>query len=199
MEKTIKSDISEKGTFETPAFDSYLDKLQELRQEGENKIIALRNEIRDIKLNKQIDKDTKNKIILKDKTLIEEAKKVLVKNKEKVNKIIKESTAKAEVAGKKVYASSKETKKAAIAEAKTTYSQRIEKERTDHQARLTKLVLPENATKEEIQAHKTDLKAEKILLIQDVVKLVQIEMMQSIKQKLKTIMFILKNMVMKEK
>ena len=37
--------------------------LDSLRENGENKIISLKNEIREIKLNKQIDKETKEKIV----------------------------------------------------------------------------------------------------------------------------------------
>ena len=36
--------------------------LDSLRENGENKIISLKNEIREIKLNKQIDKETENKL-----------------------------------------------------------------------------------------------------------------------------------------
>ena len=48
--------------------------LDSLRENGENKIISLKNEIREIKLNKQIDKETKEKIINNNKDLIKKAK-----------------------------------------------------------------------------------------------------------------------------
>ena len=62
--------------------------LDSLRENGENKIISLKNEIREIKLNKQIDKETKEKIINNNKDLIKKAKVVENENIKKVQSIL---------------------------------------------------------------------------------------------------------------
>ena len=50
-------------SYQQVKYQKYLDELNELRRDGENKIIALRNEIQDILLNKQIEKKEKRELI----------------------------------------------------------------------------------------------------------------------------------------
>ena len=50
-------------SYQQVKYQKYLDELNELRRDGENKIIALRNEIQDIILNKQIEKKEKRELI----------------------------------------------------------------------------------------------------------------------------------------
>ena len=127
MGKKKEVKVSENELFETPEFEAYLNELEELREDGESKIIALNNEIRDYKLNKQLDKDTRKKLIEHDKELIVKAKLVEKENKEKVKAIIKEVAAKAKEVGKAEYLKEKEIKKAAYLEAKTAYNEACEK------------------------------------------------------------------------
>ncbi len=84
-------------------YQKYLDDLSSLRKEGEDKIIALKEEIRDVKANKVLEKDVKDKIIAKDKKLIKEAKKVKEANKEQVKTIVKEASEIAKKEGKDYY------------------------------------------------------------------------------------------------
>ena len=49
--------------YEEEKYKKALDVLDILRRDGENKALAIKSENRDIKINKQIDKETKNKII----------------------------------------------------------------------------------------------------------------------------------------
>lgn len=164
MGKKKEVKVSENELFETPEFEAYLNELEELREDGESKIIALNNEIRDYKLNKQLDKDTRKKLIEHDKELIVKAKLVEKENKEKVKAIIKEAAAKAKEVGKAEYLKEKEVKKAAYLEAKTAYNEACEKEREEHARRLSEIKpLSSDATKEEKNVHKIDVKAEKIL------------------------------------
>ena len=103
MEKKVKkADVSESAIFDTPEFNGYLTELNTLRKDGENKVNALHNEIRDLKLNKQIDKETKQKVIDNDKKLIEEAKKVVGKNAQQVKEVVAKAAAAAEAVYKKV-------------------------------------------------------------------------------------------------
>ena len=57
--------------FETKAdYADIVSKLIDLRKDGENKIIALKNENREIKLNKRLEKENKVQIIENNKHLI---------------------------------------------------------------------------------------------------------------------------------
>ena len=113
-------------------YEEFLNKLNDLRKDGENKIIDLHNENSDIRANRLINKQTKKELIDKNKALIEEAKKVKAENKEEVNSIIKEAEAKSKVDGKLFY---DETKKAAderIVLIKEGYKKDLEEEKAKH-------------------------------------------------------------------
>jgi methyl-galactoside transport system permease protein len=164
MENKKEIKVSDKELFDTPEFESYLNVLQELRKDGENKVLALKNEIRDYKLNKQLDKETKRKLIARDKELIKQAKVVEKENKERVKVLIKEASLKAEEIGKAAYLEAKVIKNEKVLAAKEEYKETVEKEKTDHIQRLASIKpLDANATKEERNAYKIDVRAEKIL------------------------------------
>lgn len=165
MEKKVKkADVSESAIFDTPEFNGYLTELNTLRKDGENKVNALHNEIRDLKLNKQIDKETKQKVIDNDKKLIEEAKKVVGKNAQQVKEVVAKAAAAAEAVYKKVYAESKLAKQKAIRTANEEYRADVAEQKTNHETRLNAIKpLPQGASKKDVEAHKIDLKAEKIL------------------------------------
>lgn len=88
---------------ENKKYEEYLAKLADLRSEGENKIISLKDEIRDVKANHALEKEVKEKIVNNDKKLIEEAKVVKEQNKAEVNSLIKEASALAKTEGKSYY------------------------------------------------------------------------------------------------
>lgn len=77
--------------FEGEKYQAWLNKLVNLRKDGEYKVAALKNEIRDIYLNKQIDKATKKELISSNRLALRKAKKVKRKNKAQVKAIIKEA------------------------------------------------------------------------------------------------------------
>ena len=142
----------------------YITKLDELRKDGESKIISLKNEIRDIKLNKQIDDASRNQIIEQDNELIEQAKVVAAQNKEEVNSLIKEATQLASEQGKEYYAEVSAEQKTLVEAAKKQYQEDLAKEKEEHLARLEEIeAVPSGASKEEVEEHKQKVKAEKIL------------------------------------
>ena len=61
-------------SYQQVKYQQYLDELNKLRRDGENKIIALRNEIQDIILNKQIEKKEKRELIENNLKEIKKAK-----------------------------------------------------------------------------------------------------------------------------
>ena len=65
-------------------------KIDELRLNGVTKISNLKNENSNIKRNKQIDKEIKEKILAENVAKIEEAKAVAVENKEEISTLVKE-------------------------------------------------------------------------------------------------------------
>lgn len=94
--------------FESSEYKSYLIDLKVLRVEGEDKSRNLKLENRDIKLNKEIDKDTKKSVISKNNEEIKTAKEVHKANKPAINVIVKEATSKAQEDGKTYYEEVKE-------------------------------------------------------------------------------------------
>ena len=65
-------------------------RIDALTKLGEKRIADLHREIRSVKSNHQIPKEAKEDIIIKDKALIEEAKKVALTNKEELKRERKE-------------------------------------------------------------------------------------------------------------
>ena len=65
-------------------------KIDELRLNGVTKISNLKNENSNIKRNKQIDKETKEKILAENVAKIEEAKAVAAENKEEISTLVKQ-------------------------------------------------------------------------------------------------------------
>ena len=123
--------------FETKSeYGDILSKLTDLRKDGENKIIALKNENREIKLNKRIEKENKAKIIESNMHLIEEAKQVKLQNKEEVNKLIAEAKNLSKEDGKKYFDDDKEIQDKRLAEAKQVKTVELAKEKEEHASRL---------------------------------------------------------------
>ncbi len=145
-------------------FDQHLIQLNELRKDGESKIIALKNEIRDLKLNKQIDDESRTKLIENDKKLLDEAKVIQVANSDSVKEIVVKAVGEANEKGKAYYQQIKENEDKNIAKAKKDYKDSIEEQKQAHITRLQSIgALKSGATKEEAKAYKDKLAAEKIL------------------------------------
>lgn len=71
--------------------DAIQKKINALRVNGVDKVTAINEEIKSVKKNKELDETTRNKIIQKDNILLEDAKKVVQQNKEKISALIKEA------------------------------------------------------------------------------------------------------------
>ena len=169
MEKSkIELEDQIENPFETDSnLTEYLVKLKELRADGESKIIALNNEIRDIKLNKQIDKETKEKIIASNKEQIDAAKIVRAKNAETVKALVIESSTYAKEVGNAYYNKIELVENEKIAKAKEDYSEGALKEKEDHLARLADIGTISNdngaLTKDDVAEQKSKVKAENLL------------------------------------
>ena len=151
----------EAGPVETdPKFVGYLSQLDSLRADGENKIIAFREEIRDVKLNKQIDKETKGKIVASDKEGIAKARKVLKANKDPVHSVIRQATAEAKAAQKPYLEAVEKAQNAIIAEAKADYKARLLRLKSEHAARLQEINASPKSTPEEKKEFSIKRKAE---------------------------------------
>lgn len=153
-------------------YNEYLAKLDELRAEGENKIILLRDENRDVKLNKRLEKEVKEQIVNSNKELIEKAKEVRAQNKEEVNSTIKEAVALANEEGKvyyqevkahvkEVYAAQKVEIKQRKAEAKATYKEEIARIKAEHKEKLANVSEPKEIAKLK-REHAINLKTTKL-------------------------------------
>lgn len=169
MEKngTVSEFVIE-NPFESDAnLAEYLTKLKELRADGENKIIALNNEIRDLKLNKQVDDATKKSIIEDSRKQKETARKVMESKSEAVKALVLEATNYAKDVGQSYYRKVCLYEDERIEKAKAVFAEAEIKEKEDHQARLADLGTITNdhgnLSKDGIIEHKAKIKAENLL------------------------------------
>lgn len=133
---------------EKSCYKEYYDKLDALRADGENKIRALNGENRDLKLNKQIDKDICKKLVAKNKEAIKEAQIVKKEKAAEVKDIVKEGVACAKEDGKVFYDEvKKEFKDEYIATIEAIKEEEIQ-EKQDHSERYAR-IQQENAEKTE--------------------------------------------------
>ncbi len=142
MEKTaeeVRQNPNDNPFGEGGRLNGYLLELSKLRADGESKIIALKTEMQDLKGNKQIDKETKAKIVSNDKKSIVLAKKNKLKNSSAIAKIAKKALLEANSEGKIYYSNVKKVSDEKIVEAKTNYEERIEKEKKAHAERLAEI------------------------------------------------------------
>lgn len=124
-------------------------RIDALTKFGEKRIADLHREIRSVKSNHQIPKEAKEDIIIKDKVLIEEAKKVALTNKEELKRerkefyqlvssqygaMLKEKAA----SNKKEKEEAKLTRNKLIEEAKATYKAKLAEIKTDSVGASTK-------------------------------------------------------------
>ena len=150
-------------------YAEYLDQLKELREEGAAKERALRNENQEIKLNKQLDKETKKELIVGNNNALAKAKEVKSQNHQQVSALVSqalhESNAQWKEYYKKVCEEAKEKKAAAL----DKYKKEYEKLKVENSRKLTTikgLSTQEAETEEDAlkvkENIKTELKAQKI-------------------------------------
>ena len=133
---------------EKSCYKEYYDKLDALRADGENKIRALNGENRDLKLNKQIDKDICKKLVAKNKIAIKEAQVIKKEKAPEVKAIVKEGVSNAKVDGKVYYDEiKKEYKEEYIATLEAIKEEELQ-EKQEHVERYSK-ILEENSSKTE--------------------------------------------------
>lgn len=145
-----------------PKYVEYLKQLDSLRADGENKIIALKEEIRSVKQNKQIDKETKDKIVANDTENIKKAKEIKDQNKTQVDTVVKQAIAESKEAGFAYYDQLKAIQKEAVAKAKEDYKTRLATLKSEHQDRLNAIVAKKPTTPDEKKEYSTQLQAEKV-------------------------------------
>ena len=133
---------------EKSCYKEYYDKLDALRANGENKIRALNGENRDLKLNKQIDKDICKKLVAKNKEAIKEAQIVKKENAAEVKTIVKEAVSSAKVDGKNYFDEVKAQNKEEYIATMSAIKEEELQEKQDHVERYAK-VQEENTSKTE--------------------------------------------------
>jgi methyl-galactoside transport system permease protein len=153
--------------FETqPRFEEYIRKISVLRADGEDKIISLQGEIKDIKRNKQIDRETKKKIIESDRQLIAKARIIKAKNKSAVREIAAKALKEASQAGSVYYNQVKDVQDAEISKAKTQYAAKVQEENNAHEQRSADIGVIEtqkgSVSQVRIAEYKAKVKAEKV-------------------------------------
>lgn len=132
--------------FEKDDFPEFLKRLDSLRSEGEAKIGAMKIEIRDLKLNKQIDDDVRDRLIDDDKEAIAEAKVVAQERKPEVQELMGQAVSEAKQVGKAYYQAVAEVENKKIEEAKAEYAeskQKINANHTERSAAIEKPVVTE--------------------------------------------------------
>ncbi|MCQ2752858.1 MAG: galactoside ABC transporter permease [Bacilli bacterium] len=166
IKKIVKDAIAHKYydlktcfSYEQIKYSVYLDRLNVLRENGENKVIALRSEIRDILLNSQIDKETKKSLIATNRKQLEAAKKIAKKNHEEVARIVRQAMRASREDFANYFKIVKAEKATNIMEAKKFYRDMCNTLANNHEARLKKLREKTGVDKKE---KAIDLRAENV-------------------------------------
>lgn len=128
--------------FEKDEFQNYLSQLGTLRADGEAKIDALKMEIRDLKLNKQIEDEDRVRLISDDKDAIEAARIVADEKKKEVNETMGKAVAEAKVMGKAYYEAVCKAENEKIVDARNVYKEDKKKVIADHLERLKNIEKP---------------------------------------------------------
>lgn len=117
-------------------FDEYLDKLDELRKDGEAKRRAIRNENQQLKLNKQIDDESKQKRIEENKESLAIASKVKQEKKAEVQAISKKALQESANDFKPYYQSVTEEAKNLIKNARLEYTASYEELKNENAKKI---------------------------------------------------------------
>jgi len=142
-----------------PKFENYLASLSELRQDGVDREAALKDEIHDVKNNKLIDDETKEKIIETDKTRLGEARKVAQTNKNQVSELVREALADSRTIGKKYYAAVKAEQTPITVAAKQELAESKIKLKAEHEDRLKAIESEHIQAQEALTAKGNDVQA----------------------------------------
>ncbi|MCQ2796437.1 MAG: hypothetical protein MJ213_03940, partial [Bacilli bacterium] len=165
IRKTVKEAINHKFydlrvcfSYQQMKYQKYLDELNKLRRDGENKAIALRNEIQDIVLNKQIEKNEKKELIQTNLKALKEAKANAKLMKKEVKFVLREATAISKFDSKQYMRLVKAVNKHNNELSRSTYNDMCKTINEMHDARVAQLKKESTDKK----ALAVDLKAEKI-------------------------------------
>ena len=133
--------------------DEYLSQLNDLRRDGSDKVRSLTQEIRRIKIKKNVSKETKANKIAEYQQGIAEAKVVAEKNKAAISQIEAEACAYVNANFAGIYAETKAQSKQMKADAKANYLQRKAEIKQKLAADLQKLA-NEETDKQKLEARK---------------------------------------------
>ena len=145
--------------YDDKKYDEYLSHIDHLRLNGENKVNALRDEIRDIKLNKQIEPETKKTLIAENKKQLKNAKEVAKNNRKAVRSIISSAGKSSKKEFREFFASVKKKQREEIANARHFYHEMVANFKKAHKAKMAELKAHKDENREE---YKINIKTEKI-------------------------------------
>lgn len=144
--------------FETNAtFKTNLEKLTELRKDGDSKLIALKSENKNVKANKNLDPQTRSQIIESNMYLMNKAKKVSIENQEEIAAIVKDTAILAKQEGKSYYLAVKDVELQKREEIKTNYSAKVSEIEDDHRTRLAAIGNVINVSDEDLEKEKAKI------------------------------------------
>lgn len=165
IDKTVTDAIKNKFfdlkvcfSYQQLKYQAYVDELDRLREDGENKAIALRNEIQDIILNKQIDKEEKKELIKANLDELKKAKANAKLVKKEVNFILREAMAISKRDSKQYMRLVKASNKYENELSRKTYKDMCKTINEMHEARVNQI----KAEKKDKKEMAVDLKAENI-------------------------------------
>lgn len=155
--KKLEADIAAKSVKpleEDEVLQKYTARLDELRKDGVNKILALRQEIAAAKKNRMLDDDVREKIIGEYKKQIEDAKIVAAANKAEDAELTKKAVAYANIVSDAYVKQVNGKQNELEAAAKASYQKNAAEIKQAAQARIAKLT-----SKEEIETAKYECKS----------------------------------------
>ena len=167
----VLNSLEESPYSTNPIYESYLDDLKKLRQDGAAKERAIKNENQEIRLNKQLDKETKRTLLEENKEALVSAKAVKAEKKGEVATLVKTAVQDSNAAWKTYYKKVCEEAKVKIADINAKYKENkaaVQEENAKKCETIKKLyeVHDENISEEELKNLKetisTELKAQKI-------------------------------------
>lgn len=142
-------------------YQKTLTKLQDLRKDGEWKILRIKDENISVKINKLLSKEGKQKLLDLNKEEMIAAKSVCETNKEEIKSIVKDTRVKLEEDFKPIFEKAKEVEKEKLAVAKVNYKNAIAKAKAEHAEEMKQLDEKYSNSKDDLNK-KADYHAAKI-------------------------------------
>jgi len=130
---------SAKVLFEGAEYQTAIKKLQNLRKEGEWKVLKIKDENINIKINKQLDKEGKEKLLNLNKGEMAVAKGVAAQNKEQINNIIQDIRLKAKAEFLPIFEDAKILEKNLTLKVKEQYTKDVLKAKEDYSKDIANL------------------------------------------------------------